>query len=264
MSSLNPLHQILVVPDVPGEPRHIGLGFIYISQYHPALILSGGKPDFGVDKVGSLFTFDIFFLRQRITATKCFELFRRKQIQWLIHAQRPGDVGLERFARFGLVYDNGAQRKHTQAGGWLQLASLVSIYQVAGTVLQFAAHTLRHNILDTVEDCNLDGFIGGIDKPGFFHKTIKIARTPAVPEGKAQVEVFFFEQNFVAVFVFVQIAANTVRPIKALGKRLPQLCFAAFFHAKNRLAPRHFGRLRDLVVCVIGKQRILRIFAAGT
>ena len=102
-----------------------------------------------------------------------------------------------------------------------------------------------------------------IDELRFSYKPEKIARIPLVPESDAQVMVYFFENEFIAVTVFIKIAANVINSFVFVGKWLPEVFPVVLMNNKYRFASGNFSRFGNLIVGIIRKECEIGIFATG-
>jgi len=102
-----------------------------------------------------------------------------------------------------------------------------------------------------------------IDELRFSYKPEKIARIPLVPESDAQVMVNFFENEFVAVTVFIEVTANVIYAFVFVGKWLPKVVPVILMNYKYRFTACNFDRFGNFIVGIIGEEREIGIFAAG-
>ena len=237
-------------------------GLSQIGDHHPILAFAGGEVEFALDEVGAAFGLDVGLRLDGATGPEGVELLGAQQHGGGVEADGPHHIGLEALTRFGLVGDDGAERIEAE-GTAFQFAFLVGVDEVAAAPLQSFGNAVGEQVLDAVEHVHLQRGGGGGFEPGLAHEAEALAGRPLVAEGQAEVVVGLFEDDLVAVGVLVKVPLDAVDAAVLVGERLPEDAPVRGLDQHDGLASGGFCALRDLVVGVVGEERVVAVDPSG-
>ena len=237
-------------------------GLAKLGHHHPVLTALGGQFEVALHEVGPALGFDVGFRLDGCTFLEGVQLAGREEHLGGVQSHGPHDVGLEGFAGLGLVGDDGAEGIQAE-GAAFQLTFLVGVDQVAAAALEPFRHAVGEHVLDAVEDADPDGRGCRGLEPSLAHEAVALAGGPLVAEGQVEVVVVLLEDDLVAVSVLVEVALNAVHPLILLGEGLPQDAAILSLHEDQGLAAGGLRRLRDLVVGVVGEERVVAVDPTG-
>lgn len=176
-------------------------------------------------------------------------------------AHLPRHVRPEGLARLGEVGEGGVEVEDPEAGGGVEFAALVGVEEVAQLVLHLLARAGGQEVDETVDELGLARLVSHRRQLTAPHDAVACAGLPRHPEAEAEIRADLLEHECGAEDVLVQRALQLGVSRPDLAERLPG--GSGLPDAQDGEAARAPRALGDLVVGVVGEERILRIHAAG-